>query len=47
MALLEKDTLENVLARVAAAHPGHTLGMLIEGLHSYLKCALPSWFNVF
>lgn len=36
---LEKDTLDNLLARVAAAHAGYTLGLLIEGLHSYLKCA--------
>ncbi|BDA47405.1 Crossover junction endonuclease EME1B [Coccomyxa sp. Obi] len=34
---LEKDTLDNLLARVAAAHAGYTLGLLIEGLHSYLK----------
>lgn len=38
VAMLEKDTLDNFLARVAAAHAGSTLGLLIEGLHSYLKC---------
>ena len=37
VAMLEKDTLDNFLARVAAAHAGFTLGLLIEGLHSYLK----------
>ena len=38
VAMLEKDTLDTFLARVAAAHAGSTLGLLIEGLHSYLKC---------
>ncbi len=40
VAWLEKDTLDDLLARVAAAHAGYTLGLLIEGLHSYLKCVL-------
>lgn len=38
--MLERDSLDNFLARVAAAHAGFTLGLLIEGLQSYLKCAL-------
>ncbi len=40
MKWLEKDTLDNLLARVAAAHAGYTLGLLFEGLHSYLKYVL-------
>ena len=31
---------DGLLGRVAAAHPGHTLGLLLEGLHSHLKCVL-------
>ena len=43
VAQLERDggSVEPLLARVAAAHPGHTFGLLLEGLQSYLKCASP------
>ena len=42
VALLERDggSIEPLLARVAAAHPGHTFGLLLEGLQSYLKYTL-------
>ena len=39
VATLERSNggTSGLLARVAAAHPGHTLGLLLEGLHSHLK----------
>ena len=40
--LLERQSLEAFLGQVAAAHPGCTLSLCLEGLHSYLRQALPS-----
>lgn len=40
MSLLDADSLDGLLSRVAAAHPGFTLGLLVEGFHSYLRCRL-------
>ena len=38
--LLERQSLEALLRQVAAAHPGITLSILVEGLHSYLRQVL-------
>ena len=38
--LLERQSLEALLGQVAAAHPGCTLSLCLEGLQSYLRQAL-------
>ena len=38
--LLEQQSLDALLSKVAAAHPAVTLSILIEGLHSYLRQVL-------
>ena len=37
--LLERQSLETFLGQVAATHPGCTLSLCLEGLHSYLRQA--------
>ena len=38
--LLEQQSLDALLSKVAAAHPAVTLSILLEGLHSYLRQVL-------
>ena len=37
--LLERQSLDTFLGQVAAMHPGCTLSLCLEGLHSYLRQA--------
>ena len=37
--LLERQSLRTFLGQVAATHPGCTLSLCLEGLHSYLRQA--------
>ena len=37
--LLERQSLEAFLSQAAAAHPGCTLSLCLEGLQSYLRQA--------
>ena len=38
--LLEQQSLDALLSKVATAHPAVTLSILLEGLHSYLRQVL-------
>lgn len=37
--LLERQSLQTFLGQVAATHPGCTLSLCLEGLHSHLRHA--------
>ncbi len=46
MQRLEQQSLEAFLGLVAATHPGCTLSLCLEGLHSYLRRAYTSLWPI-